>query len=285
MMRVVRQGWLFLLCTVFFLAAGCAPQRTPAPVATRWVVRVVGSGEAAPLAQIVADYLAQTRPNVETVYVAGNQRTGWAALSRGAADLALVTAVPETLPPGVEVHPLVQDAVVLVVHPQVHIAGLSLAQARELFSGRVPSWELLGGPAVPVVLISREEGSGIRMIWEQAVMGKLPIAAQAEVMPTAQHVIETVRRRSGAVGYVSAALARTSAAPWVPVGEVRPTPATLREGRYPVRYTVYAILPARPSAAARLWMDALHSAQVQNRLAHLYLPAGPELSQSVREGK
>ncbi len=258
-------AWLACFLAV---ASACAARRTPPPVTIPPPVRVVGSGEMAPVVQAVRDALATTGP-VDLVYTPTNSREGLAALARGEADVALVTWLPSSLPEGTRVTPVGRDGVAVIVHPGVGVPVMDLDTLRRLFAGRYLSWDALGGAAVPVRLVSREAGSGTRAFFEARVMAQTPVALTARVVPTAGEVVTFVARHEGSVGYVSAALVREGVRPLALSG-VLPTRLNVAAGVYPLVREVYVVTPDPPTPGAARWLEALASATVQERLATWY---------------
>jgi serine/threonine protein kinase len=52
------------------------------------------------------------------------------------------------------------DALSIVVNPQLKLAGLTVAQLREIYTGKVTNWSQVGGPNLPIVALSRDEKAG-----------------------------------------------------------------------------------------------------------------------------
>jgi serine/threonine protein kinase len=52
------------------------------------------------------------------------------------------------------------DALAVVVHPQLKIPGLTIAQLRDIYIGKVTNWQDLGGPDLQIVPFSRDENAG-----------------------------------------------------------------------------------------------------------------------------
>ena len=52
------------------------------------------------------------------------------------------------------------DALAVVVNPQLKIPGLTVAQLRDIYRGKVTNWQELGGPNLKIVPFSRDENSG-----------------------------------------------------------------------------------------------------------------------------
>lgn len=52
------------------------------------------------------------------------------------------------------------DALSVVVNPQLKIAGLTVAQLRDIYTGTVTNWSQVGGSNLPIVAFSRSEKAG-----------------------------------------------------------------------------------------------------------------------------
>ncbi|WP_295620722.1 serine/threonine-protein kinase [Chamaesiphon sp. GL140_3_metabinner_50] len=52
------------------------------------------------------------------------------------------------------------DALSVVVNPQLKLAGLTVAQLRDIYTGTVTNWSQVGGPNLPIVAFSRGENTG-----------------------------------------------------------------------------------------------------------------------------
>ncbi len=116
----------------------------------------------------------------------------------GEFDLAIV-ALP--VPEGTII---AKDALAIVIHPSNRVDSLSLEELRRMYAGYVWDWSLLGWEGGEVVILSREEGSGARVLFEEEVMKGERLSPAAIVIPSSQGVLDYVASRPGAIGYVSA---------------------------------------------------------------------------------
>ncbi len=155
----------------------------------------------------------------------------------GEFDLAVVSLpLPGTVP-------IATDALAIVVHPGNPVEALTLEELRRIYAGYVWDWSLLGGTG-EVVIVSREEGSGARALFEEAVMRGERLSPAAVVMPSSQSVVDYVALRSGAIGYVSAAWLNKGVKPLLVEGKEISSPD------YPLKISAYAL--ARSEAGLKL---------------------------------
>ena len=110
--------------------------------------------------------------------------------------------------------PIGLDGLALIVHPSNSVSELSLVQLQAIFAGEVLDWMAVGGDAGEIQLVSREDGSGARVLFEGRVMGDMHVSLTAVVMPTSADVVEYVSKNPAAIGYVS----RAEVAEWIEDG-------------------------------------------------------------------
>ncbi len=140
--------------------------------------------------------------------------------------------------------PIGQDALVIVVHPDNPIDGLSVPDVRSFYEGRRQRWGL---PDFEPVLrvITRAPGSGLRAEFEALVMGGSATVSSAQIAPTSQAMAELVARDRGAIGYVSLSQLGDELRA-VPIEGVMPSADTVYDRTYPLRTTLYIVGRAEP---------------------------------------
>jgi len=64
------------------------------------------------------------------------------------------------------------DCIVPVVHSRNNLKGITMAQLKDIYMGKIKNWKKTGGPDRPVVVISRDTSSGTYEVWHKKVMKK-----------------------------------------------------------------------------------------------------------------
>jgi len=212
-LRSDRHGFFFVLLTRLTLAAallsGCVllEPSTARPAPEPLTVTVAGSTEMRPLLLELTAAYSERNPHLHFVLRGGGSLMGEERLVSGGADIAASTAFyPDAeLPADLVRVPIGLDGIALIVHSDNPIDALTLAQVRDVFHGRALFWEDVGGEGGEVLLVSREDGSATRALFEARVMGEEEVSLTAVVMPTSSHVVEYVADHPAAIGYVTAA--------------------------------------------------------------------------------
>jgi phosphate transport system substrate-binding protein len=95
----------------------------------------------------------------------------------------------------------------VVLNSQVTgVTNLTSAQIVQIYTGKVTNWKQVGGPSLPIVVISRPAGSGTRVTFQQFVLG-----GTAESVTGASHLTESttgavqkaVSQTAGAIAYLA----------------------------------------------------------------------------------
>lgn len=174
--------------------------------------------------------------------------------------------------------PVAQDGIAAILHPANGVESLTLNQLREIYQGRLTNWRELGGADLPIIVISREDGSGTRAEFTEQVMGNRRTTQAARVAPSQARVIEMTAQLPGAIGYVSFAVIDPDT-PQIRIAHldgVAPTLTTIGENVYPLRTTIYLAGTGEPDETARYLINWLQSpagqAVVSRRYAPLNLP-------------
>ncbi len=269
--RRLIPGWLLII----LLVAGCsqAPVTTPEPV----TLRIAGSTSMQPVLFALTSEYSRQHPSIRFDLrgggsSVGEERADTRQVALGASSLPTSESITMTVP-GVRTHlsrtPIGLDALAIIVHPSNELTDLTLLNLRDLYSGDVIDWEALGSNNGEILLVSREDGSGSRALFEQRVMGDKSVSLTAVVMPTSADVVNYVALNPQAIGYVS----RAHVLPWlettgeqttsstgkavrvVPVEGLLPTLENVRSQQYRLIHPLFLVSRGQPQGQARLFID------------------------------
>lgn len=198
-------GALLALAACLFSACAQLQRQAEQPTPTPVTLTIAGSTEMRPLLTDLAAAYSEINPHLHVSLRGGGSQLGEQWLASGRADIAASAAgYPDTDLPADLVRILIGvDAIALIVHNDNPVEALTLEQIRDLFRGRALNWQNVGGRAANVLLVSREDGSAIRALFEERVMGEERVNLTAVVMSTGSEVIEYVAAHRAAIGYVS----------------------------------------------------------------------------------
>lgn len=180
---------------------------TPAPV----TITIAGATSMRPVLQALSAEFSRQHPAVLFDLRGGGSTIGEEQLATGQIDLAASTLPPtepqnnQTISADQKLFrvPIGIDGLAIIVHRSNKVAALSLAQVRDLFSGKIVQWSAVGGDERDILLVSREDGSGSRQLFESRLMGAEAVSLTAIVMPTSADVVDYVAKNPQAIAYVS----------------------------------------------------------------------------------
>ncbi|MEU8618048.1 substrate-binding domain-containing protein [Streptomyces sp. NPDC048623] len=187
--------------------------------------------------------------------------------------------------------PVAVSLFTLVVNDRVELDNLTLENIRALYRGDITNWRTLGGPDLPVRLVSRDANSGTREVFQRRVLGRNEpanssrncsakddpeaLVIRCELDGTAQ-VLSTVASLPGALGYTEL---RTGSHPEglhrIAVDGRRPDVGELGSSPYPYREIEYAYtwnLPAPGSLTSSFLVYLGRGGGQDVILGHGHLP-------------
>lgn len=256
--------WLVVLVYALGgLVAGCVRQGGQGGAS----VTLAGSTSVQPFAEMLAEEYAKEFPDRPAVNVqGGGSSAGARAALTGAAQIGMMSrglaASEKELTPVL----MAKDAIVLVVHPSNSVDGLTKEQVRDIFSGKISSWDQVGGSPSQIHVVSREEGSGTRGAFDELVMDGEGAVPRAVVQDSNGAVRETVAGDKAAIGYISLGLVDQSVKT-LSIDGVAPTLENAQEGTYALVRPFLLVHKGTLSTEAQHFVDFVTSAEGQSILA------------------
>lgn len=223
------------------------------------VIEVAGSTSVTPLLEYMATRYSRIKPGVDVRVSGTGSSDGVQAATTGSSDLGMTSRAlrGRERDANLKEHVIALDAIVVVVHPSNAINDLTFDQVRQIFRGEITSWSQLGSVDAPIVVVSREPGSGTRGAFEQAARFAGELRNGAYELDGTGAVKAAVAGNPHAVGYISLGFLDQYIQP-VSIDSVRATPLTIASHTYPVIRPFIVLEPVdglSPAAAVFLeWM-------------------------------
>lgn len=98
--------------------------------------------------------------------------------------------------------PVAIDGLAIAVHPTLNLAGLTLAQLKGIYTGKIRNWQQLGGPNLPITPYSHPSVGGSP--FEEKVLGDEPFGTNVQPIATTTQAIRTLAQDPGGIFYASA---------------------------------------------------------------------------------
>lgn len=109
-------------------------------------------------------------------------------------------------PPGnLQFHRIADDTIVPIVNKDNPVQNLTWEQLAKLNTGEIKNWKEVGGPDLPVVVVTSHAGSATKAVFQKEVMAKKDYAPGAIEVNSTRLEINEVSKNKGAIGAVSEA--------------------------------------------------------------------------------
>lgn len=96
------------------------------------------------------------------------------------------------------------DGIALITNPKNGVENLTMEDIKNIYTGQVTNWKELGGKDSPIVVVSREDGSGTRDAFGEIVGFKAEeLIKEATISDGNGAVKTTVAGNENAIGYIS----------------------------------------------------------------------------------
>ncbi len=168
--------------------------------------------------------------------------------------VATEQGVPLAIPPDLVYKQFATDKLAIMVNKQNPVTAISKAQFKEIAAGRTTNWKQLGGPDLPIKVITGTPTTATRLVVERQVLDGQPFAAGATEVRTTAEELKRVSHDPGAIGFISRRYADTAGAN---VKVVTGPPASRPWA---------AVTIGKPGADAQKLIDFLLSAEGQKLL-------------------
>lgn len=229
-------------------------------------VVVEGSTTVLPITQKAAEIYMKNNPKSEIAVRGGGSGVGLASLIDGTCDIADASRAVKSAELDraskkkreLKAHMIAMDGIAVVVPPTNSVNGLTKAQLRDIYTGKISNWSKVGGPDLKIVVVSRDSASGTFEAFGELALERKRVRPDAIVQASNQGVASVVARAPGAVGYVG--LGYVSAAlKALTVDGVMPSRATVIVNKYPIARPLFMYTNGVPQGDIKGFIDFLKS--------------------------
>jgi phosphate transport system substrate-binding protein len=221
-----------------------------------------------PLVEELAQAYAERHKHVTIAVEGWGSLLGIELVRQGEVDIGMASwRDPED--PALWSTPIALDGIAIVVHSQNRVEGLTMLQLKDIFFGRIWDWRDVRGQAGEIVVVSREDGSGTRAVFEELVMEGQRVTPTAVVMPNSRAVVEYVAEHPQAIGYVSMGHL-SQEVKVLEIEEVVPTPKSVRQGEYHLLRPLFLLTNREPTGEIKDFVDFVLSPTGQSIVGRKY---------------
>jgi phosphate transport system substrate-binding protein len=97
------------------------------------------------------------------------------------------------------------DGIAIAVNHNLNVPGLTVAQVKDIYTGKITNWQQVGGPNLPITVYSRsKEAGGTVEFFVENVLNKENFGANVSYIGTTTEAVRKVAVNNGAIYYASA---------------------------------------------------------------------------------
>ena len=241
-------------------------------------VTASGSSALLPLAKLAGDQFKAKNPDVSMTINGGGSGTGLKQVFDGTVTIGNSdVAAEEKLSPE-QAKQLVDHKVAVVTMATVAnkkiadtVKTLSKDQLKGIFTGQITNWSAVGGPDLPITLISRPATSGTRALFEKfALDGAKEATNKSLETDDSGALIQTIADNEGAIGYVALSyLGKSDKVAPIAIGGVAPTLENTYNGTYPVWGYEHMYTKGEAKDAAKAYLDFVVSDEFGKKIEEM----------------
>ena len=233
-------------------------------------ITIAGSTTVLPIAQATAEVFMDNNPEINISVRGGGSSVGIAAIMAGTVDIGnasrhikakeLASAREKGINPYENV--VANDGIVIVIHKDNNVKDLTLEQIKGIYTGDISNWKEIGGPSLPIVVISRDVSSGTFEVFNKIVLNNAKCIDSALMLASNNAVVSTIATTPGAIGYAGLGYLNDTVNA-VKINRVMPSKKTIQNGSYPIARTLHMYTNGAPKGLAKRYIDFILSAEGQ----------------------
>lgn len=229
-------------------------------------LKITGSTTVQPIAQAAADRLMKSNPYVNITVagggsgagvkdtIAGTNNIGMSSRDLTDAELQKINAVP-----------IADDGIAIIVNPANPVKNLTKEQVKKIFLGEIKNWSEVGGNNAPILVQTRETGSGTRASFEEMALEKKSVVGTATPAPSSALILQAVAKSPNAIGYDSVGFVDKTVH-IVSIDGVTPTAQTVNKKQYLLGRSLYMLYNGKPKGPTAVFIDYIRTMEVQREI-------------------
>jgi phosphate transport system substrate-binding protein len=278
-MKSIRKVSIIIIMSAVFALTGCGGSIGGGDGVGRSseTIVIAGSTSVQPLSEELAEEFMKENQDTDIEIQGGGSGQGIKAIQSGIADLGALSRelTDEEKASTSEVYVIANDGVAIIVNTNTKVDNLTLEQLKKIFTGEVTDWSQVGGESQPIVVVSREAGSGTRSAFTE-ITGVASKDANGDekdntlksaiIQGSTGAVAQTVSGTVGSIGYVSLGSLDDSVKT-LKVEGIEISEEAVSNGTYPISRPFLYVSASKPSPAVQRWIDFVLSDEGQKIVA------------------
>jgi phosphate transport system substrate-binding protein len=233
------------------------------------IIKIEGSSTVYPIADRAANDFNDAHNDIEVqVAVAAGSGAGITALGEGRADIADASRevkqseIDEYTGVDFNDNIIAYDGVAIIVSSAIYndaehpVTELTTEQVKQIATGEITNWNEVGGPNMTIAFHEREEGSGTRDTFMEAL--DIDETDAVAAWQSNSLLKSAVEEADNAIGYVGLGYV-SSTTPSVSLDGYQPNEETIKSSEYPISRSLHMYTDGEPTGAIKTFIDYVKS--------------------------
>lgn len=201
--KVVKLIILMILVTIIPIITGCGYNKTSKNNSSV-TISISGSSSVGPLMESIQEVYEEKNNNIILEIQQNGSGAGIKDVMMGVSEIGMSSRDLKGAEEVVQGIPIAYDGIALLVNKNNYVKNLTLQEIKKIYTGEIKNWKDLGGEDAPIVVISREEGSGTRDTFQEIIGYKSEeLIKNASISDGSGAVKTTVVGNKNAIGFAS----------------------------------------------------------------------------------
>jgi phosphate transport system substrate-binding protein len=230
-------------------------------------LKISGSTTVQPIAQIAADKLMGMNSGLSITVSGGGSGAGIKDVGAGTVNIGNASRelTAAEMGSGLVPYAIANDGIALIVNPANSVKNLTKQQAADIFLGKITNWKDVGGENSPIIVTTRETGSGTRATLEEMLTSKTSIVSTASPYASSALIKQAVASNKYAIGYDSIGYVDSTVSV-VALDGVVASATTVINKTYGLSRELYCVTKSGATGLSAVFIDYLRSADAQKNI-------------------
>ena len=199
-------------------------------------IAISGSTSVGPLVENEAEEFESNNPNVTIETNQTGSSSGIKDTKNGTSEIGMSSReLTSEEAEGLDEVTVAVDCIAVVVNKDNPVQNLTLEQVKDIFTGKITNWKEVGGEDAPIVVVSRESGSGTRGAFEEILGYKETETVKTALINNSTGSTKAVvEGNENAIGYMSVGYVDNTISA-VSIDRVEATSDNVKSGDYKIQ--------------------------------------------------
>lgn len=216
-----------------FVGCGSNSENNTASSKDTTTISISGSTSVGPLMEKIQEKYEEENNNVTLEIQQNGSGAGIKDVISGISEIGMSSReLKDEEKSSVQGTTVAYDGIALLVNPENSVKNISLEDVKKIYTGEITNWKEVGGDDAPIVVVSREEGSGTRDAFQEIVgYESEELLKDATISDGSGAVKTTVAGNKNAIGFASFEYIDNTVSA-LNINDVEPTADNVKSGDY-----------------------------------------------------